>query len=326
MDKKTKNSSNNLVSIGVPVYNGETFLAEALESIQKQTYENWECNIVNNASTDRTPEIAREFVKKDSRFKLHNYDDFVQIVINWNRTLLHISPEAEYYKIVQADDLIDPLHLEEMVRVMDKHPTTGMCSSYRIDGKDVNCDGLDIFEGEFYKGKEMLIRHLNREIDITGSMTTLLFRIKYLKQLPGYPAVLDEDDFHCDHQLAFDVMNISDVGFAFKILSYTRWHEEAYTSRFCVKYNTFINSQEINLYKFRNLDPKFEKDYKRTRFKYAYFLLIKKLRGDKKAVEWHNKFLKRKITFKEYLSSLLLLNIFSRQIDKVLKKLGLGKK
>jgi len=214
------------VSIGVPVYNGEEFLKEALLSIQNQTYKNWECNIVNNCSTDRTREIAEEFVQKDNRFKLHNYTEYMPVVQNWNRIANHISEDAEYFKVVQADDLIDQDYLKEMIKVMVQYPTIGMTSSYRIDGKKIMCDGLDILEGNFYKGKDLLLRHLKEEVDISGSITTLLFSAKYLRQIPDFPKIFNEKDLHCDTLLAYHFMNISDVGFIFKVLSFTRWHKK----------------------------------------------------------------------------------------------------
>jgi glycosyltransferase involved in cell wall biosynthesis len=317
-----KNNTNGLVSIGVPVYNGEEFLHDALSSIENQTYTNWECHIINNCSTDRSKEIAEAFVKKDKRFNLHHYDEYYPVVQNWNRIANHISPGAEYLKIVQADDLIDPVHLEEMIKVMVQYPTVGMVSSYRIDGKVVKCDGLDLMEGNFYKGKELLLRHLKEEVDISGSITTLLFRTRYLNQVPDYPKIFNEKDLHCDTLLAFHFMNLADVGFVFKVLSYTRWHKNAYTSLFNIKYSTFSNSKENRLFTFKHIHPSLNKIYRNHRKKYAYFYMMKKLSGNKPCYEWHKKYITRKFTFGEYLSAFLTLNIISRQFGKIFKKLG----
>ncbi len=311
-----------MVSIGVPVYNGEKYLAQALESVLNQTYQNWECNIVNNCSTDDTEKIAQEFVAKDSRFRLHNYKEFFPIVQNWNRTVLHISENARYFKILQADDWIDSAFLEEMVKVMENYPSVGVCSSYRIDGKVIKCDGLDINDGQFYNGKEMLFRHLREEVDISGSATTVLFRTDYLKNLPQYPQIHDINDFHCDTQLVFDMMNIADVGFVFKVLSYTRWHPDAYTSQICVVCNTFYNGKEIRLFKYRHLDPLLEKDYKRHRMMYAYYLITKYFKRDRKCLKWHLDHLQRPFTFNEYVGAFLRLNFISRQFPKIINKLS----
>ena len=63
-----------LVSIVLPVYNGERYLKEAIESVLSQTYENIELIIVNDASTDNTAEIIREYVSKEGRIKVFNND------------------------------------------------------------------------------------------------------------------------------------------------------------------------------------------------------------------------------------------------------------
>ncbi len=60
-------ASQPLVSIVVPVYNEAEFLAECMDSIIAQTYQNWECTIVNNCSTDDSAEIARQYAAADRR-------------------------------------------------------------------------------------------------------------------------------------------------------------------------------------------------------------------------------------------------------------------
>lgn len=317
----TCNSEGPLVSVGIPVYNGEKFIAEALESVLKQTYANWECHVINNASNDRTEEIVSALAAKDPRIKLHTYKDFLPIVENWNRTVRHISENTRYYKLLQADDWIDTLYLEEMVRVMEKHPSIGICSSYRIDGNVVNCDGLDYYEGEFYNGREMLLRHLKEEIDITGSASTVMFRVDSLKKLPQYPEIFDTKDFHCDTQLAFDVMYVSDVGFVFKILSYTRWHPEAYTSSICVICNTFYHGKELRLYKYQHIHPSIKKLYCIHRYQYAYYSFKLWLRQNKTCMKWHRDRLTRKIKVSEYLGAIWKYNPINYRITRLLKKL-----
>ena len=56
-----------LISIGLPVYNGEKYISEAIDSILNQSFDDFELIISDNASTDRTEEIALQYVKKDSR-------------------------------------------------------------------------------------------------------------------------------------------------------------------------------------------------------------------------------------------------------------------
>ncbi|CAG6379655.1 TPA: glycosyltransferase family 2 protein [Streptococcus pneumoniae] len=60
---------NELISIVVPIYNVENYLRQCLDSIQKQTYPNFECLLINDGSPDNSAEICREYVAKDSRFR-----------------------------------------------------------------------------------------------------------------------------------------------------------------------------------------------------------------------------------------------------------------
>ena len=58
-----------LISIVLPVYNGERFLRASIDSVVAQTYQNWELLVVDDCSTDSTADIVREYVQKDSRIK-----------------------------------------------------------------------------------------------------------------------------------------------------------------------------------------------------------------------------------------------------------------
>jgi len=59
------------ISVIMSVYNGETYLKEAIESIRNQTFKNWELVIINDCSTDSTAEILADFSRKDERIKVH---------------------------------------------------------------------------------------------------------------------------------------------------------------------------------------------------------------------------------------------------------------
>ncbi len=86
-----------LVAIGVPVYNGGPYLKECLDSILNQTYQNWECVIIDNQSKDDTNKIAQEFVDQDSRFKLIVNEEFVDQTTNWNISYQKSSENAKIF-------------------------------------------------------------------------------------------------------------------------------------------------------------------------------------------------------------------------------------
>ena len=78
---KTNMISLNLpfVTILTPVYNGEKYLAECIESVLAQTYRNWEYIIVNNCSTDRSLEISERYAQNDPRIKVRTNTNFVGV-------------------------------------------------------------------------------------------------------------------------------------------------------------------------------------------------------------------------------------------------------
>ncbi|NOX48759.1 MAG: glycosyltransferase family 2 protein, partial [Chlorobi bacterium] len=288
MATKLKIEGSPLVSIGVPVYNGEAFLEECLERIMGQTYENWECIVVNNCSKDNTLEIAMAFGEKDKRFRIVDNKDFLNVMQNWNETYAHVSPQAEYYKIVPADDWLFPEYLEEMVFLMENHPEVGICSSYRIDGVDVRGRGLDLYKGPVFPGKEVFELEITSKIDVTGSGNTNMFRTRFLKQLKGCPKIFSEKNLHVDMELAYDILNISDFGFVFKALSYTRRHEESISDSLSYMCNTYFCSREIILYKYKSNNELLTRYYNRLRRQYAYFIFKKRVTGAKKCIEWHD--------------------------------------
>jgi glycosyltransferase involved in cell wall biosynthesis len=116
-----------LVSVGIPVYNGEKFLPQALDCVLSQTFQNFELVISDNASTDRTAEICQEYVKRDSRIRYHRNDRNVGIIHNYNRVfnLCH----GKYFKWAAADDLYEPDFLQLCVEVLDTNPDVIVCYS-----------------------------------------------------------------------------------------------------------------------------------------------------------------------------------------------------
>jgi glycosyltransferase involved in cell wall biosynthesis len=306
------------VAIGVPVYNGEKFLYECLNSIAKQNFQDWECVVIDNKSTDQSYNIALEFEKKDVRFKVIKNKDFVPLVDNWNNAYMHSNLNAKYYKLLQADDWMYPQFLEETIKLFEEDPSIGVISSYRLAGMKVDCCGLDVNKGRVFDGKDILYQQLTRKLDISGDISTLIFSNEYLKKLPFYPRVFD-GKYHIDTELFYDILNISNVGFVYQVLSYTRRHPESQTEQIVFRYNTFHQLNEEVLYTFKNDDPLLNKLYHKERVSYAYFYLMQKLRRNK-AFEWHKNHIDRYFTTGEYLEGILKNNILSKLIYKTTNK------
>ncbi len=293
-----------LVSIGVPAYNGEEYLAECLDSIKNQSYSNWECVISNNFSSDNTAAVAEKYVKSDPRFKLFHTKELLPITDNWNFCYSLISDDASYFKLLPADDWITPNFISEMVDVMEKHPEVGICSSIRLVDKELRGEGLDINNGNRFDGKEVLIKQLKQELNVTSSVNSVLYRNESLKKLVYHPEIYQDEAFHQDTFLSYELLMQWDLGFIFQVLSYTRRHENTVTSTVTSKLNTRLYFREYALFKFKSIDSSLEEEYKKNRNRYAYFMFRTRISSDTRKLEWHQNRLKRPISTGEYLRAI----------------------
>lgn len=108
------------VSIGLPVYNGENYLAEAIGSVLRQSFADFELLISDNASTDRTPEIIARFAAQDPRIRWERQDRNRGAAWNYDRTFA--MGRAPYFKWLAHDDLIGETFLAEAVALLDTAP------------------------------------------------------------------------------------------------------------------------------------------------------------------------------------------------------------
>lgn len=114
-------SINPIISIVVPCYNGEEFLRETLDCLQKQTIDNWECVIVNDGSKDNTLEIAKEYVAKDSHYVLVNKQNGG---LADARNVGIKASHGKYILPLDSDDLIAPTYAEKAVAYLEENPET----------------------------------------------------------------------------------------------------------------------------------------------------------------------------------------------------------
>jgi glycosyltransferase involved in cell wall biosynthesis len=105
-----------LVSIGIPVYNGERSIKQALDALRAQTYKNLELVISDNASTDSTGEICREYAAKDRRIKYFRNPVNVGLYENFRRVVTLAT--GEYFMWAAADDLKPPNAVEHCVQAI----------------------------------------------------------------------------------------------------------------------------------------------------------------------------------------------------------------
>jgi glycosyltransferase involved in cell wall biosynthesis len=106
------------VTIGLPVRNGGRYLAEAIDSILSQTYDDFEVLISDNASTDETSDICRAYAARDARIRYTRHARDIGVTLNFNG--LVACSAAPYFKWASSDDVIAPELLAQCVEVLDR--------------------------------------------------------------------------------------------------------------------------------------------------------------------------------------------------------------
>lgn len=125
------------VSIGVPVYNGENYLAQSLDALLAQSFRDFELIISDNCSTDATSEICRRYVARDSRIRYHRADKNRGAAWNFNR-LVELA-NGEFFMWAAHDDLWAPEFLEKCVTALDAQPDAVLCyTSTKVIGENRN--------------------------------------------------------------------------------------------------------------------------------------------------------------------------------------------
>ena len=137
-----------LVSIGVPVFNGEDYLPDCLQSLTGQTYPELEILISDNGSSDGTEEICRDVAKRDERVRYHRRPDNLGAAVNYNG--LARLATGRYFKWASHDDICAPTLVERCVEELRRHPEAVLAypRTYLIDRTgsitDEYADRLDL--------------------------------------------------------------------------------------------------------------------------------------------------------------------------------------
>ena len=230
-----------LVSVVTPVYNGEPYISECIESVLAQTYQNFEYIIVNNCSSDRTLEIATKYTD-DPRVRVETNPSFLPIIANHNRSFSLVSPVSKYCKVVSADDWLLPEALRRMVEVAESNPSVGLVGSYQLSGGSdrwvVRNFGLP-YTTTFVKGRDMCRAHTLRPLDVFGNPTSTLYRSDLVRSTNQF---FPNETLEADLSACFATLQRSDYGFVHQVLSCERVHQ-ARGSTTAWDLNTYLPSK-----------------------------------------------------------------------------------
>lgn len=231
-----------LISIVLPVYNGEKYLRESIDSILSQTYQNWELLILDDCSSDGTAAIADEYVKKDNRIKYYLNKTNLKLPANLNKGFS--LAKGDFLTWTSDDNRYHPTAIEKLYENLKKNQTDFVFASCNI----INEIGEQI--------EYIMVNQMSKKC-IVGSNPVgacFMYTRKVYESVGDYDPdlVLVED---------FDYWQRICANFGFSVISEIlydyRWHDGALTST--MKQTTFYENLEKTLLKNR---PSFGKlDY-----------------------------------------------------------------
>ncbi len=234
-----------LVTVLTPVYNGERYLAECIDSVLAQSYQNWEYVIVNNCSQDSTLEIATRYAAKDRRIRVLSNNSTLDVISNHNRAFGLIAADSKYCKVVSGDDWLLPQCLERMVSVAEENPSVGVVGSYQLSGGGTDWADWCIKWGQIpypsvvVPGQQIGRIYMLGGPDVFGSPTSLLYRSDLVRsQDRFYPNLTAE----ADTSACCRCLSHTDYGFVHQVLSYERVHKVRVTTR-SRSLNAYISSR-----------------------------------------------------------------------------------
>lgn len=171
------------LSVCIPVYNGEDFIEEAIDSVLKQSFKDFELIIVDNNSTDQTVALVKKY--DDPRIRLVQNETNIGLIPNWNKAIEHA--KGTYIKILPADDFIYPECLQLQCAVLDKdvnYKISMVCGRRNI----INNAGKVLFSRGFSKhetevsGFEAINKNIRSGGNIIGEGGAIMFRKEIIQK------------------------------------------------------------------------------------------------------------------------------------------------
>lgn len=184
-----------LVSIGMPVYNGEKYVRQALDSLLVQDFKDFELIISDNASTDNTTEICKQYLRKDNRIKYYRNEVNIGAVANFNNLINYAT--APYFMWASHDDMWEPSYISKLINIMESDKSIVLAFS---DFDNIDEDGKQIrVYPKILKlsSSETIFKRLFKfimfeESDGKANLIHGIMRLNTLKKIGGFNKTLGE--------------------------------------------------------------------------------------------------------------------------------------
>ena len=231
-----------LISIVLPVYNGEKYLRESIDSVLAQTYKNWELLIVDDCSTDSSAAIAKEYASKDRRIYYYRNENNLRLPRNLNKGFR--LAKGDYLTWTSDDNKFKPMALEKMYDALknnqDAQFVFASCRVINSEGEEIEYIMVDD------KRKKQIVGH-----NVVGAC--FMYTRKAYEEVGEYNpdfTLVEDYDYWQRIYAKFNAVAISDILYEY------RWHDGALTST--MKKDAFNKTLEKMLLKNRPLFGKID--------------------------------------------------------------------
>ena len=135
-----------LISIAIPAYNCDRYIAYSIQSVLSQTFEDWELILLNDGSTDHTSEIMQSYAKRDRRIRVIDGNKNCGLIRRLNQSVA--LARGKYYARMDGDDIMHPERLKTQISYLLAHPDVNVLGStaYAIDENNIITAYLDCAE------------------------------------------------------------------------------------------------------------------------------------------------------------------------------------
>lgn len=220
-----------LITVGIPTYNRSTYLQQAIASVQSQAYANYEILVIDNASTDDTPEVMSRLLEQDPRIRYIRNELNLGMAGNWLRITKYAA--APYLKFLMDDDLLKPGCLEAFSAAATRSPD---CSLYAClaDYVDEHGQRLDLKWGRYVPDgvipSELMLRYLLRWANQIGCPTNVMFNTRSLRRHAEAIWKDTQNTWSCDYDMMIQVLTEGDFTCISEYLVSIRLHGQSETS------------------------------------------------------------------------------------------------
>lgn len=219
-----------VVSIVMPVYNGEKYLRQSIASVVNQTFMDWNLIIVDDCSTDASPEIMNEYAKADDRIQVIHNEVNSKIPASLNNGFEKAA--GRYYTWTSDDNIYEQDAIEKMVKYLDEHPDTGLVYS-----------NMRFIDGE---GRETGIYESKPEDIFSNNCVgaCFMYRADIAKEAGKYSA----DWFLVeDYEYWLRIRNISKIGHIDELLYKYRHHQRSLSETRMIQVREKLYDLRLNM-------------------------------------------------------------------------------